>query len=94
MRERLQFVARALARGEAAPRVRSIATSQPPQEPAMISRLTLSALAFAVIGTASLAFAATAHQAALAAPAAAKQVRVVQLERVVVIGKRLPQASL
>ena len=61
----------------------------------MISRLTLSALVFAVIGTASLAFAATAHQAALAAPAAAaKQVRVVQLERVVVIGKRLPQASL
>ena len=61
----------------------------------MISRLTLSALVFAVIGTASLAFAATAHQAAIAVPAAAaKQVRVVQLERVVVIGKRLPQGSL
>ena len=61
----------------------------------MISRLTLSALVFAVIGTASLAFAASAHQAALAAPAAAaKPVRVVQLERVVVVAKRLPPASL
>jgi len=61
----------------------------------MISRLTLSALVFAVIGTASLAFAATVHQAAPAAPAAlAKQVPVVQLERVVVIGKRLSQTAL
>jgi Flp pilus assembly protein CpaB len=59
------------------------------------SRLTLSALVFAVIGAASLAFAATAHQAAPTTPAAAaKQARVVQLERVVVIGKRLPRAAL
>ena len=59
----------------------------------MISRLTLSAVIFAIIGTASLAFAASAHQAAVASQVAAKQVRVVQLERVVIIGKRLPQAS-
>ena len=60
----------------------------------MISRLTLSALVFAVIGTASLAFAATAHQAAIASSAAAKQVPVVQLERVVIVAKRLPAASI
>lgn len=60
----------------------------------MISRLTLSALVFAVIGTASLAFAATVHQAAITTSAAAKPVRVVQLERVVIVAKRLPQASL
>ena len=59
----------------------------------MISRLTLSAVIFAIIGTASLAFAASAHQAAVASQVAAKQVRVVQLERVVVTAKRLPQAS-
>ena len=55
----------------------------------MISRLTLSAVIFAIVGTASLAFAASAHQAALASQAAARQVRVVQLERVVVTAKRL-----
>ena len=61
----------------------------------MISRLTLSALVFAVIGTASLAFAASAHQAAMATSAAAtQQVRFVQLERVVIVGKRLPAASI
>jgi len=60
----------------------------------MISRLTLSAVIFAIIGTASLAFAANAHQAAAASQVAAKQVRVVQLERVVIVGKRLAQASL
>ncbi len=59
----------------------------------MISRLTLSALVFAVIGTASLSFAATARLPAHEAPAAAKQVRVVHLERVVVVAKRLaPEA--
>ena len=59
----------------------------------MISRLTFSALVFAVIGTASLSFAATARLPAHDAPAAAKQVRIVQLERVVVIGKRVaPEA--
>jgi hypothetical protein len=63
------------------------------QEPTMISRLTLNAAIFAIIGTASLAFVASARQPAAATPqVAAKQVRVVQLERVVIIGKRLPQA--
>ncbi len=55
----------------------------------MISRLTLSALIFATIGTTSLAFAATVRHPAVDAPAAVTQVRVVQLERVVVIGKRV-----
>ncbi len=59
----------------------------------MISRLTLSAVIFAVIGTASLGFAASAHQASIESQAAAKQVRVVQLERVVVTAKRLPQEA-
>jgi Flp pilus assembly protein CpaB len=59
----------------------------------MISRLTLSAVIFAIIGTASLAFAANVRHPAIDAPAAAKQVRVVQLERVVVVAKRLaPEA--
>ena len=57
----------------------------------IVSRLTLSALLFAVIGTTSLAFAATVHQAAAErdATVAAKPVRVIQLEPVVVIAKRL-----
>ena len=56
----------------------------------MISRLTLSAVIFAIIGTTSLAFAATVRHPAVEAPAAAaKQVRVVHLERVVVVGKRI-----
>ena len=56
----------------------------------MISRLTALAATFAVIGTASLGYAANARQAALEAPAAVtKQVRIVQLERVVVTAKRL-----
>ncbi len=55
----------------------------------MISRLTLLATAFAILGTASLGYAASAHQAAMTRPAAAtKQVRIVQLERVVVTAKR------
>ena len=56
----------------------------------MISRLTASAALFAVLATASLAFAATEHQAG---QGLAKQVRTVQLERVVVTAKRLPQAG-
>jgi hypothetical protein len=59
----------------------------------MISRLTAHAVIFAVLGTASLAFAASLQQEAPAAPSATKQVRVVQLERVVVTAKRLPQAA-
>ena len=58
----------------------------------MISRLTAIAATFAVLATASLAYAAgSSHQAALAAQSAAKQVRVVQLERVVIVGKRSAQ---
>ena len=59
----------------------------------MISRLTLSAVVFAIVGTASLAFAASAHQAPLASQVGAKPVRIIQLERVVVTAKRLPQAA-
>lgn len=55
----------------------------------MTSRLTAIALMFAVFSTASLAVAATLHHDA----PAVRQVRVVQLETVVVTGKRLPQES-
>jgi hypothetical protein len=55
----------------------------------MISRLTALAATFAVLATASLAFAANAHQGRVVATAAAQQVRVVQLERVVVTTKRV-----
>jgi hypothetical protein len=57
----------------------------------MISRLTAIAATFAVFATASLAVAAGAHHEAPAA--AAKAVRVVQLETVVITAKRQPQAS-
>ena len=55
----------------------------------MISRLTTIAVLFAVISTTSLAVAATLRHDA----PAAKQVRVVQLETVVITGKRLPQEA-
>ena len=63
----------------------------------MISRLTASAAVFAVLATATLSYATGSHQAGIAAAAAAtattaKQVRIVQLEHVVVTAKRLPQA--
>jgi hypothetical protein len=54
----------------------------------MISRLSAIAATFAVLATASLAFASGTHQDTL--PAAKSVVRVVQLERVVVTAKRLP----
>jgi len=60
----------------------------------MISRLTAHAVIFAILGTASLAFAASLQQeASTNAAASAKPVRVVQLERVVITAKRLPQAG-
>jgi len=60
----------------------------------MISRLTFSAVLFAVVGTTSLAVAASAHQAAAQAAAKSAGVRVVQLERVVVTAKRLAPTAL
>jgi hypothetical protein len=93
MRRRMQLVARRLATAFALPRVRSIATRHTPKEPTMISRLSTIAATVAVLAAASLTFAAGAHQDALAVQAAAKSVRIVQLERVVVIAKRLPQAA-
>lgn len=60
----------------------------------MISRLTSFAVAFAVIGAASLAFAAEAREDVLAARAAKAAAPVVQLERVVITAQRLPQAGL
>ncbi len=59
----------------------------------MISRLTALAATFAVITTASLAFAASAHQSRFDTPAAAEPVRVVQLERVLVVAKRIPKSA-
>lgn len=59
----------------------------------MISRLTTLATSFAILATATLSYATSAHQAALAAPvASAKQVRIVELERVVITAKRLNAA--
>lgn len=55
----------------------------------MISRLSALAATFAVLVTASLAFAANAHQDH---HAVAKAVRTVQLEHVVVVAKRNLQA--
>ncbi|MES2101904.1 MAG: hypothetical protein V4569_18920 [Pseudomonadota bacterium] len=56
----------------------------------MISRLTVLATVFAILGTASLAYAANARQAAIETPAAlTKPVRIVQLEPVVITAKRL-----
>ena len=55
----------------------------------MISRLTALAATFAILATATLSYAASVHQTTLAAPAAAvKQVRIVQLEPVVITAKR------
>ena len=54
----------------------------------MISRLTALAALFAVLAAASLSFAAGAQHTGLSSASGAKQVQVVQLERVVVIGKR------
>ena len=58
----------------------------------MISRLTAYAATFAVLATASLAFATGVPSGASPLHSPAKQVRVIQLERVVVTAKRLPQA--
>ena len=62
----------------------------------MISRLTTFATVFAVLATASLGYAASLPQASnhAAASDTAKPVRVVQLERVVITAKRLPQAAI
>jgi Flp pilus assembly protein CpaB len=58
----------------------------------MTSRLSAIALIFAVFSTASLAVATTLRHDAVNAPAA-KQVRVIELERVVVTAKRLPREA-
>jgi hypothetical protein len=59
----------------------------------MISRLTAFAATFAIVTTASLAFAASAQQARFDAPAATEAVRVVQLETVVVVTKRVAKSA-
>jgi hypothetical protein len=60
----------------------------------MISRLTACAATFAVLATASIAFAASTQHSPLASTSvAAKPVRIVQLERVTITAKRLaPEA--
>ena len=56
----------------------------------MISRLTAIAATFAVLATASIAFAASSHQAATdAAATSAKAVRIVQLQTVTIVAKRI-----
>lgn len=59
----------------------------------MISRLTAFAATLAIVTTASLAFAASAQQGRFDAPAAAAPVRVVQLETVVVVAKRIAKTA-
>ena len=55
----------------------------------MISRLSAFAATFAVLATASIAFAASAqHENLASAPAAAKPLPIVQFETVVVTGRR------
>ena len=54
----------------------------------MISRLSTFAAIFAVLATASIAFAASAQHGNLGSAAAAKPLPVVQLETVVVTGHR------
>ena len=54
----------------------------------MISRLTAFAATFAVLATATLTFATAAQQPAASRASQAKQVRVVQLETVTIIGHR------
>ena len=57
----------------------------------MTSRLTAFAALFAVLATATLTFAANATNPGVTP--VAKPVRVIQLERVEIIGHRLPKAS-
>ena len=90
MRHTLQFIAIHFARALVSSKVHFNANPVPPKEPTMTSRLTAIALIFAVFSTASLAFATTLHHDAQAKPAA-QQVRVVELERVVITAKRLPR---
>ena len=60
----------------------------------MISRLTAFAATFAVLVTATLAFAASAPQRDVVAPDARSQpIKVIQLERVLITGKRVAAAS-
>ena len=59
----------------------------------MISRLSARAAAFAILATATLAYATGAHQSGTLPAAAAHAVRVVQLDTVVITAQRLPQAQ-
>ena len=54
----------------------------------MISRLTAFATTFAVLATATLTLATAAQQPAASRASQAKQVRVVQLETVTIVGHR------
>jgi len=58
----------------------------------MISRLTAFATVFSVLAAASLTYAASAQHAAPIE--SAKPMRIVQLEHVVVVAKRLPQQAI
>ena len=61
----------------------------------MISRFSLATAVFAVLATATLTYASALRTGAPLTPAAisAKEVRVIQLEHVVVIGKRQDRAA-
>ena len=59
----------------------------------LIALATTAVATAAVLASASLAFAGHATQAAAPTPVAAPSVTMVQLERVVITGKRLPQGQ-
>ena len=59
----------------------------------MISRLTLCAVTFAVLVTTTLALAANASHRDISAAAAAQPMQVIQLERVLVIGRRVASGA-
>ena len=63
--------------------------SETHKEPTMISRLTALATVFAVVATATLAFAANSASDQAAIQNAAATMPVFQLERVVITGKRV-----
>ena len=62
----------------------------------MVSRLTAFAAVFSIFAAASLTYAAGAQQAVPTALAKApvKQVRIVELERVLIVAKRLPRDAI
>jgi len=88
----LQFIATRSRRRVAAPKVRFIATRNEPTEPTMFSRLTAFAAIFAVVTTASFAYATNVKQHHHDAAAKAST-PVIVFERVVVNGTHVATSN-